>query len=141
MDAVFTYGTLEIPAIMEAVTGQRFSFAEGTAENFSCFLLHDRIYPGMIAATGKATPGKIYLEVDSQAIQLLDHFEDPIYQRKLIAVQNPLEENVVTAYAYIIPQTERAVLSNDPWDREHFLDHYYDEYLQRCRIFYQRMTA
>ena len=49
MTHVFTYGTLEIPEVMEAVIGKSLASAEAWAKGFAKFLLKGRIYPGMTA--------------------------------------------------------------------------------------------
>jgi len=43
--SVFTYGTLEVPDVMEAVTGRVFDSAEAITEGDAQYLLQERIYP------------------------------------------------------------------------------------------------
>ncbi len=54
MTHVFTYGTLEIPEVMEAVIGKSLASAEAWAKGFAKFLLKGRIYPGMTPSKGQS---------------------------------------------------------------------------------------
>ena len=51
-DALFTYGTLQFPEVMEAVTGLALPWVEAEATGFAQFRFRDRIYPGMVAREG-----------------------------------------------------------------------------------------
>ncbi len=48
MALVFTYGTLEIPEVMETVTGQALASREATAKDFVRYLIQDCVYPGRV---------------------------------------------------------------------------------------------
>ena len=49
----FTYGTLQISEVMEAVAGRVLSWVEAEAQGFAQFRFTDRIYPEMIAPDGR----------------------------------------------------------------------------------------
>ena len=53
--SVFTYGTLEFPDVMEAVTGRSFKSVEAMAEGYARYLLKERMYPGMTPVSGHNT--------------------------------------------------------------------------------------
>jgi len=76
-DALFTYGTLQIPEVMEAVAGQVLFWVEAEAPGFTQFRFTDRIYPGMVARESATTRGRVYTALSRQAWELLDRFEDP----------------------------------------------------------------
>ncbi|UCE62621.1 MAG: gamma-glutamylcyclotransferase [Nitrospirota bacterium] len=136
---VFAYGTLEVPAVMEAVTGWVFDSAEAIAEDYARFLLKGRIYPGMTPVSGETTGGRVYFEVTQQALMLLDKFEDEIYVRQSIAVRTD-EGHWYHAYAYIIEPKDREVLSVHPWIREKFVEDHLTAYLAGCRKFHLGAT-
>jgi len=132
--SVFTYGTLEVPEVMEAVTGQVFDSAIAIAEGYVRYLLKERIYPGMTSVSGQTTSGRVYFDVSRQALMLLDEFEDEIYVRQLISVRTD-EGHRFNAYAYIIEPKDCAVLSINPWERERFVKDHLASYLAACRHF------
>ena len=76
---LFTYGTLEIPEVMEAVTGRAWASAEAWAKGFAKFLLKGRIYPGMTAFRGATCSGRVYYHIDRRTLEILDAFEDEVY--------------------------------------------------------------
>lgn len=133
--SVFTYGTLEVPDVMEAVTGRVFDSAEAITEGYARYLLKGRIYPGITPVSGQATSGRVYFGVSQQALTLLDEFEDEIYVRQLIAVRTD-EGHWFNAYAYIIEPKDRGVLSVNPWIREKFVKDHLASYLAAGRTFH-----
>ncbi len=133
--SVFTYGTLEIPDVIEAVTGQVHDSAEATTKGYVRFLLKGRIYPGITPASGSETSGRVYFDLNQEALAMLDEFEDEVYVRKLIPVQT-VEGHWFNAYAYIIEPKDRGVLSANPWMRGKFVEEHLDSYLAACRTFH-----
>ena len=133
--SVFAYGTLELPDIMEAVTGRSFGSVGGTADGYARFLLKGRIYPGMTAASNHTTFGRVYLGVDEFSLALLDQFEDDVYVRQLIPIQ-AVTANQLNAYAYIIEPKDKDALTTDPWIKEKFVAEHHAAYLTACRAFH-----
>ena len=139
MISVFTYGTLEIPEVMETVTGQSFTSFDATVHGFVRYLLQGKIYPGMTRDPGASTLGRVYVDMNERALTLLDKFEDEIYVREL------LEINVHTggshkAFAYLIPQEIRELLSSEPWNKHEFLSMHFNLYIQSCRAFHEEVS-
>ena len=140
--SVFTYETLEIPAVMEAVTGRSFESVPGTTKGYERFLLKGRIYPGMTPMYSQANSvvsGRVYFGLDSRTLDLLDQFEDDVYVRREIWVHTA-EGDSMQAYAYIIDPKERKSLSADSWDIGSFKKKYLANYLVACRAFHKQAT-
>ena len=137
--SVFTYGTLEIPTVMEAVTGRSFDSVEATADDYARYLLKGRIYPGMTPDSGQKTSGRVYFEVDEQSLVLLDQFEDEWYARQLIPVHTAAGR-WVKAYAYIIESKDKDKLTANPWMKDTFAEKHLSAYLAACRGFHRTIT-
>ena len=137
--SIFTYGTLEFPDIMEAVTGRSFDSVEATADGYARYLLKGRIYPGMTPVSGHKTSGRVYFEVDERSLVLLDQFEDECYMRQLILIQTAAGK-WVKAYAYIIESKDKDRLTADPWDKDTFAEKHLSAYLAACRGFHRTIT-
>lgn len=133
--SVFTYGTLEFPEVMEAVTGRTFDGVEATADGYARFLLKGQIYPGMTPASGQKTSGRVYVGVDEHALALLDQFEDDVYVRQFINVHT-INGNLLSAYAYVIEPKDKGTLTADPWIHETFAAKHLATYLAACRVFH-----
>ena len=58
---IFTYGTLMIPEVMQAVTCQSFQVSEARLYGYERFCLVDEIYPGIVETGQSFTSGKVLL--------------------------------------------------------------------------------
>jgi len=139
-EALFTYGTLQIPEGMVAVAGLVLPWVEAEAPGFAQFRLTDRIYPGLVVREGASTRGRVYTALSLQAWELLDRFEDPIYRRDLIEVYRS-DGSKMMAYAYVLPGEQQHLLSSEIWEMDWFVQTHVEGYVSRCRVFYETMTS
>ena len=139
MAHVFAYGTLEIPEVMEAVTGKSWASAEARARGFAKFLLKGRIYPGMTVVQGSICSGKVYYHIDPRTIEILDAFEDEVYAREQIEVEVE-GGRVLQAHAYLIRPQDRACLTAAPWQPDEFKSRHLVRYLEACKTFHRKLA-
>lgn len=132
--SLFAYGTLEIPAVMQAVTGRDFPSAEAVLEGFARYRLKGRAYPGIVANAGAQTRGRVYRSVDRLSLELLDRFEGKLFERRLISVRT-LEGTALCAYTYAVRERHHALLSRESWDRDRFAARHLRRYLASCWAF------
>ncbi|MGD9851078.1 MAG: gamma-glutamylcyclotransferase family protein [Nitrospirales bacterium] len=85
-DLLCPYGTLQIPDVMQAVSGSVPKSFGAQVRGYSQYRLNKRAYPGMISQEGGETSGRVYVDVDAMAWGLLDRFEDPVYERQEVEV-------------------------------------------------------
>lgn len=140
MAHLFTYGTLEIPEVMEAVTGKAWASAEARAKGFAKFLLKGRIYPGMTAVQGSICSGRVYYHIDSRTLEVLDAFEDEVYARECIEVE-VAEGRFLPAYAYLILPRDRECLTSTPWQPDEFMTKHLVHYLEACKSFHRDVSG
>ena len=140
MTHVFTYGTLEIPEVMEAVTGRTPASAEARARGFAKFLLKGRIYPGMIVHPRAVCSGRVYYHIDRRTLEILDAFEDDVYTRERIEVE-VAEGRSLEAYAYLIPPHYRECLTSTPWKSDEFMTTHLVHYLEACKAFHRAISG
>ncbi len=131
---LFAYGTLEIPDVMEAITGKTWTSAEARANGFAKFLLKGRIYPGMTAVKGATCSGRIYYHIDRRTLEILDAFEDEVYTRACIDVAVS-DGRSLPAHAYLIPPLHRNCLASTPWRPDEFMTRHLVAYLEACNVF------
>jgi gamma-glutamylcyclotransferase (GGCT)/AIG2-like uncharacterized protein YtfP len=111
---VFAYGTLMFPEVWQAVVGSSYAAVAGAAAGFQIFRVRDAVFPGIIAASAAHTVrGLVYLDVDANAIERLDRFEDSFYQRRSIAISGD-DGRRFEAEAYVVPVGLRTVLTDEP---------------------------
>jgi len=131
--AVFTYGTLQIPEIMLAVTGQTFRSQSAILPDFARYSIRDKVYPAIVQAAGMSVSGILYSGIDHQTLGLLDVFEDILYERRDVEVFT--ENTIRSAMTYVIADRYRQCLSPELWDIEQFKVQYLENYLISCREF------
>jgi gamma-glutamylcyclotransferase (GGCT)/AIG2-like uncharacterized protein YtfP len=129
---VFAYGTLAIPAVMTAVTGQEFPHQKATAYNYHRALLQGKIYPGIIEQEGAVTTGRVYFAVDDEAIGRLDWYEDNYYERRCLEIETEAGK-IVPAYAYVIPAALASLLDQVTWNENWFIENHLESFLRRLR--------
>lgn len=117
--AVFTYGTLEIGEVLQAVTGHVFPAQRATLRGYARYLMKGKVFPGIVEDAGAETTGTLYLDVDEKALARLDEFEDDFYERRLVGLVTELGEEV-QAWAYVVPEGARHLVSDQPWDVQEF---------------------
>src|SRR3954471_19037008 len=118
---VFTYGTLMFPEVWRAVVGRQFESVVARAAGYAIFRVRDAVFPGILAAAeGSHVSGVVYLDVDLPTLQRLDAFEDAFYERRAIPVDYD-DGRRLKAEAYVVPEANRHVLTEEPWDRKCFV--------------------
>jgi gamma-glutamylcyclotransferase (GGCT)/AIG2-like uncharacterized protein YtfP len=135
---VFTYGTLMFPEVWRAVVGREFATVGGIATGFEVFRVKDAVFPGIVEAGQRSVRGVIYLDVDPNSIKRLDKFEDDFYERRSIWIDCE-DGQRLAADAYVVPESNRRVLTDEVWDRESFvasgaLDHFINRFAGFGRV-------
>ncbi len=128
--AVFTYGSLLFAEIMQAVTGTHFPSQSAVLKDYARYRVRCASYPGIVPAPGTSVAGRLYLGVDSAAVEHLDFFEGDLYER--ISVDVHTDEGILSAQTYIIPPGKAHHLSETAWDPDAFRAHDYDTFLKQC---------
>jgi gamma-glutamylcyclotransferase (GGCT)/AIG2-like uncharacterized protein YtfP len=138
--ALFTYGTLQFPEVMEALIGRMLPWEEAEAPGFAQFQFTDRIYPGMVSMKNATTQGRVYTTLSGWAWEILDRFEDPIYRRDSVEVCRS-DGSTLMAYAYVLPLAQQHLLSSEVWRMDWFVEAHLEGYVGRCRVFYEALTS
>ena len=119
---LFAYGTLEIPAVMYAVTGQHHPAEAAVLPDYSRYLLASKPYPGIVPQLNADVKGMLYRNLSPQIWQRLDRYEDDFYQRQQVTVLSRRGERI-EAWTYIVPMAYQHLLSQISWDRRYFTKH------------------
>jgi gamma-glutamylcyclotransferase (GGCT)/AIG2-like uncharacterized protein YtfP len=119
---LFAYGTLEIPAVMFAVTGQHYRGEAAVLPDYSRFLLVNKHYPGIVFRQNARVNGVLYRNLSPRVWQRLDRYEDVFYQRQRVKIVTAKGE-ILNAWTYIIPGNKQHLLSPIPWSRHYFIKH------------------
>ncbi len=130
---LFTYGTLELPEVFEAITGDEVRGIPASVENFARYLLKGECYPGIVAVEGEVTKGTLYLNVDPAAMQKIENYEDACYDKHRLKVVTTDDQREFEAMAFVIPETKSHLLSRHKWDQREFADKHLENFLRYIR--------
>ena len=131
--SVFTYGTLQLPAVMQAVTGKDLKPVAATLTGYQRFKFKEKTYPGLIKNEACSTEGMLYKEIDEQTLEILDQFEDIMYERCLFDIQ--VGDQIEKAFVYVTRDEYRNRLSEKEWDLGEFKRKYLKHYLRDIAAF------
>jgi len=116
---LFTYGTLCLPEVMQAVAGRVFTTDHARLDGYRCRLLRRRVYPGIIRTDEDSVRGLLHYDVDAQSLARIDAFEGGDYRREtVLAVRG--DGSDVTAVAYVLEDSQQHLLSDREWDEAVF---------------------
>ncbi|MGI9239975.1 MAG: gamma-glutamylcyclotransferase family protein [Verrucomicrobiales bacterium] len=120
---IFAYGSLMIPDVWEAVTGETHRSSPGQIEGFIRRTVRGASYPGIIACEGgrasEAIDGAIYYDVDPDSLAALDSFESDFYTRVPVMAEDG-SGSAVSCQVYLVPPENAHLLSGEVWDLERF---------------------
>jgi gamma-glutamylcyclotransferase (GGCT)/AIG2-like uncharacterized protein YtfP len=125
-DALFVYGTLMFPDVLDVVLGRTPAMAPAALDGWRAAALADRVYPGLVAARpGVAAAGRVLLGLDDRERAVLDAFEeDDVYERRPVVLA---DGRAATTYVWL---DGAAVLAHD-WDPRRFANEHLPTYVTR----------
>jgi gamma-glutamylcyclotransferase (GGCT)/AIG2-like uncharacterized protein YtfP len=134
LDSIFAYGTLQLDAVMEAVTGRRFQGVPAVLDGYRRRLVADRTYPAVVPAQGEQTEGTLLRGLDEETLARLDVFEGPLYRRRRLPVRAGGGERV-EAWVYVLAPEHRDRLSDARFDLADFTREHARAFVESCRRF------
>jgi gamma-glutamylcyclotransferase (GGCT)/AIG2-like uncharacterized protein YtfP len=124
---LFCYGTLELPAVMQAVSGQLPGREPAALHGYRRGLILGRDYPG-IEPADDCVSGTLYRSPGPGALQRIDRFEGSEYTRQRVTVRTA--RGNIRAWAYL-PRPGRARVGHLDWDPRRFERRELARYLRR----------
>lgn len=116
----FTYGSLMCADIMTAVCGMELAAEPATLAGYRRHPVRDEAYPGMRPTPGHAVAGVLYRDAPPAAIERLDAFEGPQYERVTVGVRLA-DGNAIEADTYVFRPEYAGLLLPGDWDFDRFL--------------------
>lgn len=133
MVAVFTYGTLQVPEIFEAVTGTITASKPAVLQDYVRYGIRGQVFPGIIPEHGASVTGRYYFNIDVRTLASIDEFEGVLYERRTVHVNVGGKKRPAEAYVVSLPY--RDWLNGRPWRLDTFRDRHFAGYISRCRRF------
>jgi gamma-glutamylcyclotransferase (GGCT)/AIG2-like uncharacterized protein YtfP len=129
---VFVYGTLMVPELVEALTGQRPRARFAELEGFERRAVRGEVYPAIVPAPGGRVAGLLLDRLPTHRLAFLDAFEGDEYRRSTRRVRLADDRHVL-AWCWSWAPDRRRALEAGPWDMDVFLRDALPDYLRRCR--------
>ena len=120
MNPLFCYGTLQVPEVIRAVTGQTFAGQQATLQGYAIYRVKDAEYPGIVRSDNDDVGGILYKNVADKSMKVLDLFEGDLYRRQLQCVET-VDGMISKAWCYVIRDENKGLLTADTWRLADFL--------------------
>lgn len=117
---LFAYGSLRCADIMASVAGACEGVSDAVLQDYRCLSVRGESYPGIIAAAGWHTEGRVYSGISEAGRRQLDAFEGEMYLRERVKVRMATGA-FRTVFAYVIHPDFRHLLEERDWSFEQFL--------------------
>jgi len=130
MSHLFAYGSLQIPEVFAAVTGQQVQGLPSRVEGYARYRLKGLSYPGLLAEPSSMTHGILYPDLNAESWMRLDQFEDNFYRREILEVWCQ-ELGAVRAEGYVIPPGESRRIEWCEWSLEEFRCKHLADFMRR----------
>jgi gamma-glutamylcyclotransferase (GGCT)/AIG2-like uncharacterized protein YtfP len=124
---LYTYGTLQVAAIIERIVGRALAGEPARLEGYARFRVKGRVYPAIVEAAGCEVPGVLYAGLEAAELDRLDFYEGDLYERREVSVW--AGAGVQRAATYVLRSELRHELSDEGWELAGFLRDHLDEYL------------
>ena len=126
---LFAYGSLMIPDVLHRLLARQPVACPAVLSGYRRNKLLGRTYPGIVPASDHEVHGLLLQQLGETELDILDAFEDELYER--ISVTVDTGEQQLSAYAYCVLPKFRTQLSQAEWDLEHFREHHLPAFLGR----------
>ena len=126
---LFAYGTLQLPDVLQAVTGQRRAGTPALLTGFRRFRVPGKPYPAIVADPTGTVPGLLIEGVSATELERLDYYEGELYERLELPVKTDTAE--VLALSYVLGPAHLALVAQEPWDLQAFEREHLASYLAR----------
>lgn len=127
---LFCYGTLQIPAVLEAVIGHRLGGIRAVLPGYAACQVRRAEYPGLIRSPGNKTSGRLYRHVTPAELTVLDRFEGHLYHRRHHVVVSDSGRRI-QAWVYMVAPGRQKQVSARPWQLERFMRTDYKRFMRR----------
>ena len=125
---LFTYGTLMFPEVWRRIGIGEYSSHPATLPGFAIYRVKDAVFPGIVRADPHhQVSGVLYLDLDEDVLFELDAYESDLYERIPVIVAT--EAGPFECTAFVIPDSRREALTDEPWDANWFKEHQLKKYL------------
>ena len=131
--ALFAYGTLQLPEVMEKILGRSVQGAPAVLMDYRSGLVARANFPGIVPHLGEAVSGTRLTGFTLDDLQALDLYEGELYRRIRVNVCMQDTPNVLKqSWVYCMAPWAHSRVTNTPWTIE-----WYREFGVKGRLTYR----
>jgi gamma-glutamylcyclotransferase (GGCT)/AIG2-like uncharacterized protein YtfP len=135
---LFVYGTLLLPAVIEALIGRIPRRLPATLLDYRRYRVAGKVFPAIRGEPAACVDGLVYRGLDNGERRFLDAFESSIYTRRRVHA-HVSSDQIVIADAYVLADGHEPLLRDVPvWSLEDFAAHSGARYIRMCAEFRTR---
>lgn len=117
---LFAYGTLMFAEVWRRIEMRELPSQPASLRGYAVFRLQGAVIPGMVhAGEDDQVVGVIYRDLDEATLEELDAYESDLYERVAVEATD-VDGTQIECQAYVIPESQRHMLSDEPWDPVRF---------------------
>lgn len=117
---LFVYGTLLVPAVLEAVTCRSFAASPAVLAGYRRCRVRGKVFPTLLPDAEASVEGLVIRDVDAASWHLLDRYEGDLYDRVAVTVRRA-DGRAAAAHVYVANAKGRALAEPAPWSLETFV--------------------
>lgn len=126
---LFAYGTLMFPEVWRRISIGEFPSRPAKLRGYSIYGVREAVFPAIVRTDGDCmVDGLLYEGLDEDTLFELDTYESSFYERVLVSVQTA-DGAEHECFAYVVPDSRRDMLTNEPWDVNKFQERHLETYL------------
>jgi gamma-glutamylcyclotransferase (GGCT)/AIG2-like uncharacterized protein YtfP len=129
-EALFVYGSLQFPEVLFALIDRVPDHEPAAAKGWRVAALPGRVYPGLVEGDTTAS-GYLLTGLTRQEWQILDAFEDPVYELKKLDL-------IDGRHGWTYACNPGADIEQADWNAEQFEQQHLPAYIERCTAWRQR---
>lgn len=133
-DALFVYGTLQFPRVLDELLGRTPDLTPAVLPGRRAAALPGRVYPGLVAAPSDSAAGFLLTGLTATEWQVLDAFEDDDYDLVPVSVHAGDREVYAWTYSWL-PE----VLPEN-WSAAAFTTDHLPRYAEKCAIWRRELV-
>lgn len=119
--ALFAYGTLQLPVVLERVLGHVPTLAPAVLHGFARRCVRGQRYPAIVERAAEHVEGSVLFGLGPNDWRKLDTYEGNLYSREAVTVMLD-DGSALPAQTYVLAPTSLHVLGRDVWSLARFIE-------------------
>lgn len=136
MTNIFVYGTLLNTEVLQLLINEPLSLQKAELINYKRVTVLGEVFPAIFPEKNSKVDGAVIMGLNDSNIDLLDEYEDILYDRKSVTVALTNKHQVLCE-TYIVKPEYRHLLSDQAWSNDKFREQHLEKFVSKLTEYYQ----